>query len=100
MVCFILGGPGAGKGTQCDAMLRHFDIQHVSIGELLRAELEAFQLMKTSTVGESEDGIGAAIDKALREGKMLPGSITVALLKQEMERRTRVLHIMLSHYDF
>mmetsp|Transcript_6335 Transcript_6335/g.8807 ORF Transcript_6335/g.8807 Transcript_6335/m.8807 type:complete len:548 (+) Transcript_6335:83-1726(+) len=32
----ILGGPGCGKGTQCDKLVEHRGYSHFSIGELLR----------------------------------------------------------------
>ena len=36
-VLFCLGGPGAGKGTQCARLEHEFGWAHVSAGELLRA---------------------------------------------------------------
>ena len=37
-VIFILGGPGSGKGTQCQLIHDHFKFNHLSAGDLLRAE--------------------------------------------------------------
>jgi len=37
-VVFILGGPGAGKGTQCQKIVEEFSFVHLSAGELLREE--------------------------------------------------------------
>ncbi|KAF8964134.1 UMP-CMP kinase [Flammula alnicola] len=37
-VVFVLGGPGAGKGTQCGRLVEDFDFCHLSAGDLLRAE--------------------------------------------------------------
>lgn len=33
---FILGGPGAGKGTQCSLLVEEFGFHHLSAGQLLR----------------------------------------------------------------
>ncbi|MGI9119404.1 MAG: adenylate kinase [Acidimicrobiales bacterium] len=33
----VLGRPGAGKGTQCQRLARHYQLPHVSTGEMLRA---------------------------------------------------------------
>lgn len=33
---FVLGGPGAGKGTQCSLLAKEFNFQHLSAGSLLR----------------------------------------------------------------
>lgn len=35
-IVFILGGPGAGKGTQCDIMINKYGYTHLSTGDLLR----------------------------------------------------------------
>eukprot|EP00435_Cladocopium_sp_Y103_P013950 s2680_g3.t1 len=37
-VIFVLGGPGAGKGTQCTRIAANFGFQHLSAGDLLREE--------------------------------------------------------------
>jgi hypothetical protein len=39
-VVFVLGGPGAGKGTQCANIVREYGWVHLSAGDLLRAEQE------------------------------------------------------------
>ncbi|TPP56542.1 Adenylate kinase isoenzyme 1 [Fasciola gigantica] len=35
---FILGGPGSGKGTQCEKIVAKFGYNHLSSGDLLRDE--------------------------------------------------------------
>ncbi|KAF7329802.1 Uridylate kinase [Mycena kentingensis (nom. inval.)] len=39
-VIFVLGGPGAGKGTQCAYLVKDFGFCHLSAGDLLREEQE------------------------------------------------------------
>jgi adenylate kinase family enzyme len=76
-VVFVLGGPGAGKGTMCELAESQLGWTHLSIGELLRAEREA---------GGSS---AATIEKYLADGQLVPNEITVTLLKDTMERITR-----------
>jgi UMP-CMP kinase len=38
IVVFVLGGPGAGKGTQCERIVKKFGFKHLSAGDLLREE--------------------------------------------------------------
>ena len=38
-VLFVVGGPGCGKGTQCDRMKTAFALKHISSGDLLRDEV-------------------------------------------------------------
>lgn len=36
---WIKGGPGSGKGTQCDKMVEKYGFTHLSSGDLLRDEV-------------------------------------------------------------
>ncbi|KAK9384032.1 adenylate kinase-domain-containing protein [Kockiozyma suomiensis] len=72
-VIFVLGGPGVGKGTQCANLVRDFNYVHLSAGDLLRAE----QAREGSEFGE-------LISTYIREGKIVPQEITIALLKNAM----------------
>lgn len=72
-VVFVLGGPGAGKGTQCELLTQEFDLCHLSAGDLLRAERNN---------PDSKDG--ALIKSYITEGKIVPVEITVNLLLKAM----------------
>lgn len=76
-VVFVLGGPGAGKGTMCELAESQLGWTHLSAGELLRAEREAG--------GPSAD----TINEYITAGKLVPNEIVVTLLKTTMERLTR-----------
>ena len=38
LLCCVKGGPGSGKGTQCDRIVEKYGFTHLSSGDLLRAE--------------------------------------------------------------
>ena len=38
-VIWVLGGPGCGKGTQCDKIVKKYNFSHFSTGDLLRDEV-------------------------------------------------------------
>jgi UMP-CMP kinase len=71
-VIFVLGGPGAGKGTQCERLVKEFNCVHLSAGDLLRAERQ------------SGSANGELIEKHIREGSIVPVKITVELIKAAM----------------
>merc|ERR1719229_876701 len=73
-VVFVLGGPGAGKGTQCANLVRDFGVVHLSAGDLLRAE-------RNSGSKDAE-----LINNYIKEGKIVPAEITVGLIKRAMVR--------------
>lgn len=71
-IIFVLGGPGAGKGTQCAKIVHDYGFVHLSAGDLLREE-------RTSG-GET----GQLIENYIKEGKIVPVQITVDLLRRAM----------------
>lgn len=77
-VVFVLGGPGCGKGTQCELIVKHYDFVHLSAGELLRQE----QRKNASKYGE-------LIEHHMKEGTIVPAEITCSLLRQAMEETGR-----------
>lgn len=93
LVVFVLGGPGAGKGTQCANIVKvgilsvpsiytpshiyhtqEFGFVHLSAGELLRQERDS----------GSKDG--ALIESYIKNGQIVPVEITIALLRKAMEK--------------
>lgn len=72
-VIFVLGGPGAGKGTQCERLARDFGMSHLSAGELLRRERES---------GSAD---GELIENCIRNGVIVPVRITLSLLRRALE---------------
>ncbi|XP_030258445.1 UMP-CMP kinase [Sparus aurata] len=73
-VVFVLGGPGAGKGTQCSKIVEGYSYTHLSAGDLLREE----RAREGSQVGQ-------LIDSHIKEGKIVPVEITIKLLRTAME---------------
>ena len=76
-VVFVLGGPGAGKGTMCELAESQLGWTHLSTGDLLRAAREA------------GGPAAAAIEEFIAAGKLVPNEITVNLLSSAMEEVTR-----------
>ncbi len=72
-VVFVLGGPGSGKGTQCSRIKDTYGYEHLSAGDLLRAE-------KNSGSDTAE-----MINTYIKEGKIVPAKVTINLIKKAME---------------
>ncbi|KAG6833205.1 UMP-CMP kinase [Tephrocybe sp. NHM501043] len=73
-VLFVLGGPGAGKGTQCAKLVTKYGFCHLSAGDLLREE----QNREGSEVGQ-------LIQTCIREGIIVPMEVTIKLLETAMK---------------
>ncbi|GAA5879494.1 hypothetical protein JCM1840_003427 [Sporobolomyces johnsonii] len=72
-VIFVLGGPGAGKGTQCARLVNDYNFVHLSAGDLLRAEQ-----------ARPDSQYGAMIKDYIKEGKIVPMEVTIKLLENAM----------------
>jgi len=81
-VIFVLGGPGAGKGTQCSNIVRDYKFKHLSAGDLLREE----QDRKGSDFGD-------LIKEYIRDGKIVPMEVTIQLLENAMQATIKNDHI-------
>jgi len=73
-VVFVIGGPGAGKGTQCARAAKVYDAVHMSVGDLLRDEQHK---------PGSPDG--AIIADYIKHGKLVPIDLTIRLIVEKME---------------
>ncbi len=68
MKIIMLGGPGAGKGTQADKIAKKYDIPHISTGDLFRANLS-----------EGTE-LGKKASEYMNRGELVPDEITVGML--------------------
>lgn len=76
----LLGRQGAGKGTQCTRLSRHYVVPHISTGDMLRA-----------AVREGTE-FGRKADDIMSAGKLVPDDIMVGIVDERLERddtRTR-----------
>lgn len=72
-IVFVLGGPGAGKGTQCELISENFPgWTHLSAGDLLRAERK------------QGGALGDEINAKIAAGQLVPAEITVGCLEKAM----------------
>lgn len=74
LVLFVLGGPGAGKGTQCANLVRDYHFTHLSAGDLLRAEQD-----------RPGSDFGDLIRDYIKNGQIVPQEVTIQLLENAMK---------------
>jgi len=74
-VIFVLGGPGAGKGTQCARIVDQFGHVHLSAGDLLREER-----------AKPGSEFGELIESHITNGTIVPVEITCSLLERAMTK--------------
>eukprot|EP00871_Galdieria_phlegrea_P004914 jgi/Galph1/5423/GphlegSOOS_G4055.1 len=85
-IFFVLGGPGSGKGTQCDKLVEELHLCHLSAGDLLRREVQS---------GSSN---GQMIDEMIKNGEIVPGYITIELLKRALEEEKQATGFLIDGF--
>lgn len=73
-IIWVLGGPGSGKGTQCDRIVAKYHFSHFSTGDLLRDEVK------------SGSAKGQQLTELMTRGDLVPNDEVLALLKAAMEK--------------
>ena len=73
MRIILIGPPGAGKGTQCQKLVEHLRVPHLSTGEMLRAAVRA----------GTPEGVQAAA--FMDQGQLVPDSIILGMVTKRLE---------------
>jgi adenylate kinase len=69
----LLGPPGAGKGTQAERLVAHYNIVPLSTGDMLRAAVAA------------ENAIGVKVKDIMACGDLVPDDMVVALIAEAID---------------
>ena len=64
----IFGAPGSGKGTQSDKLIEKYGLEHISTGDVLRAEI------KKGTE------LGKTAQQYIDQGQLIPDELMVSIL--------------------
>jgi len=73
-IFFIIGGPGCGKGTQCEKMVATYGLTHLSSGDLLRDEVA------------SKSARGTQLNAMMEKGELVPLEVVLDLIAEAMLR--------------
>lgn len=66
----IFGGPGSGKGTQSDNLISHYNLFHISTGDVLRDHIRR------------GTDLGNTANSYISKGKLIPDDLMVSILEQ------------------
>lgn len=90
MKLVILGGSGSGKSTQGQRLCRHFEIPHISTGEILRQAMSSEQalLVHEATLGSSNprlNNLGRYAQPYVEKGELVPDDMMIELIKTQIK---------------
>jgi len=70
----LFGPPGAGKGTQSTFLVKHYNLVHLSTGDVFRYNIK----------GGTE--LGELAKSYMNQGKLVPDEVTISMLEKEVEK--------------
>jgi adenylate kinase len=73
MRLILLGGPGAGKGTQANYIKERYKIPQISTGDMLRAAVKA------------GSALGLEAKKYMDAGQLVPDDVIIGLVKERIQ---------------
>ena len=71
----IFGGPGSGKGTQSELIIKKYGLDHISTGEVLRAEIKA------------QTELGKIADSYISKGQLVPDDLIIEILANVFDNK-------------
>lgn len=71
----IFGAPGSGKGTQGAFIAEKYGLEHLSTGDLLRAELQ------------SQSELSKLIDSFISQGNLVPDELIISMLAKVLDTK-------------
>jgi len=74
MRVILLGGPGAGKGTQAQRIVDRYGIVQLSTGDMLR------------DAAETETALGRRARAVLEEGGLMPDEVVIAIISDRIDQ--------------
>ena len=72
----LFGPPGAGKGTQADKIKEHYNLTHLSTGDIFRKNIK-----------ESTD-LGLLAKSYMDQGNLVPDELTIKMLESEVKKHS------------
>lgn len=74
MNIILFGPPGAGKGTQAEKISSHFNLPHLSTGNIFRENIK------------NETPLGKKVKSIMDSGKLVPDETVVELVASELDK--------------
>ncbi len=73
MRIILLGPPGAGKGTQAEAIMKRHDVAHISTGDILRANVK------------NDTDLGRQAKVFMDGGQLVPDELIVHMMERRLQ---------------
>ncbi len=71
----IFGAPGSGKGTQSELIIKEYNLDHISTGDVLRSEMK------------NETELGKTAKEYIEKGQLVPDALIVDMLAKVLDSK-------------
>ncbi|MCE8424119.1 MAG: nucleoside monophosphate kinase, partial [Candidatus Methanoperedens sp.] len=72
MNIILLGPPGAGKGTQAMKISKHYELPHISTGDILRENIT------------NNTNLGIRAKSYMSKGELVPDELLITIIKERL----------------
>ena len=79
MYIIMLGAPGTGKGTIGAEICKHFNLNHVSTGDIFREEIR------------NKTELGQLAESYMSKGQLVPDEVTIKMVENTLDRMEDVI---------
>ncbi len=79
MKLIIFGAPGSGKGTQAKVISEYFDLERVSLGDILRQEVK------------SDSALGQKVKSYMEKGLLVPDDLIIRVIEEHIGAKGFIL---------
>lgn len=86
MKLLIMGPPGAGKGTQAVNIVSHYQIPHISTGDMFRAAIK------------EDTALGKQAKSYIDAGELVPDEVTNGIVKERLAKEDTKAGFLLDGY--
>ena len=86
MKIVLLGAPASGKGTQVGLLSNHFNLTHISTGDIFR------DILKTN------NDLSKEVEQYLLNGLLVPDDLTFSLVKQKLSKQDTLNNFLLDGF--
>jgi adenylate kinase len=69
----LFGPPGSGKGTQSESLIKKYNLQHLSTGDIFRSEIA------------NETALGLEAKKFMDKGLLVPDEVVIGMISSKID---------------
>jgi len=79
VIFVLLGAPGSGKGTQAEVLAKAYNMEKISVGDILREEVK------------KQSELGKTVENFMKQGVLVPDEIIEEVMKEKIKNTDNLI---------